>query len=216
MDKNALRRLAGIDTLTEKKWSGEVKAKEHPPEGLFADGSATEIAAWLKSAHDDFKGAMSALNFYINRAGEGLTAERKAELESAKGALRKVFGVSESVLDLAYMRKIAGLPVAEAETEEDAEEGEEKEEKEEEIPDTPEASEEDDEAEKEEGAAEEKEKEEGPEDHEESLKAIAAAAEGKTGDELLDLIKKVYQAGVDDGCAQAKPAVEEQKACDEE
>jgi hypothetical protein len=35
---------------------------------------------------------MSMLNFYINRAGRGLTGRQKAILERAKGELRKAFG----------------------------------------------------------------------------------------------------------------------------
>jgi hypothetical protein len=69
--------------LQELKWSGDVKTKKHPPEGLFAEGSAGAIVKWLKSAHADKKGAVSALNFYINRAGKNLPAERKAVLDSA-------------------------------------------------------------------------------------------------------------------------------------
>jgi len=74
--------------LQELKWSGDVKPKKHPPEGLFAEGSAAEIVAWLKSAHKDEAGAMAALNFYINRAGKNLSATRRATLESAKKKLQ--------------------------------------------------------------------------------------------------------------------------------
>jgi hypothetical protein len=35
---------------------------------------------------------MSMLNFYINRAGRGLPAERRRILETAKTELRKLFG----------------------------------------------------------------------------------------------------------------------------
>lgn len=73
--------------LEEKMWSGSVQAKKHPPAGLFASGSATEVAAWLKSAHKDTKSAMSALNFYVNRSGSNLSSARKAELEKAKELL---------------------------------------------------------------------------------------------------------------------------------
>jgi hypothetical protein len=73
--------------LCELKWSGDVKAKKHPPEGLFAEGSASAIVKWLKSAHTDKAGAMSALNFYINRAGKNLSTERKAVLADAKKIL---------------------------------------------------------------------------------------------------------------------------------
>lgn len=69
--------------LQELKWSGDVKTKKHPPAGLFAEGSAGAIVKWLKSSHADKAGAVSALNFYINRAGKNLSTERKAVLKSA-------------------------------------------------------------------------------------------------------------------------------------
>jgi hypothetical protein len=170
MDKNKIRRLAGIETLSEKKWSGDVAAKKHSPEGLFADGSAAEIAKWLRSSHPAFRSAMSALNFYINRAGTGLSASRKEELEKAKMQLRKAFGVTEESTDLSQLRKIAGLPVVEASEEQE---------------DECESSEE-----PEESAEESKE---------ELLKSLTAAAEGKTGDDLHQIMMQVYDAGVADG-----------------
>ena len=76
-----------IDIITEAQWSGKVATKKHPPEDLFASGTADQIADWLKGAHKDPKGAMSALNFYVNRAGKNLSAARKKVLDSAKGKL---------------------------------------------------------------------------------------------------------------------------------
>lgn len=73
--------------LLKELWSGDVKTKKHPPEGLFAEGSAAAIVKWLKSAHSDKKSATGALNFYINRAGKNLSAERKAVLDDAKKTL---------------------------------------------------------------------------------------------------------------------------------
>lgn len=81
--------------LSELKWSGDVKAKKHPPEGLFADGSASDIALWLKSSHGDKKSAMSALNFYINRAGKNLSASRKATLDAVKKKLEESIELTE-------------------------------------------------------------------------------------------------------------------------
>jgi hypothetical protein len=68
-------------------WSEKVKTKKHPKEGLFAKGSATEIASWLKSSHEDLKGSMGALNFYINRAGKNLSDTQKAKLAHVKSLL---------------------------------------------------------------------------------------------------------------------------------
>lgn len=72
-----------------EKWSGEVKTAKHPPKDLFATGKASEIASWLKRSHpDDLKGAVDALEFYVNRAGKNLSAERKQELAKAKTLLK--------------------------------------------------------------------------------------------------------------------------------
>lgn len=68
-------------------WSGKVKTKKHPKEGLFATGSATEIAKWLKKEHEDLKGAMGALNFYVNRAGKNLSDTEKAKMAHVKSLL---------------------------------------------------------------------------------------------------------------------------------
>ncbi len=39
-----------------------------------------------------FGSAMSMLTFYVNRAGRGLPARRRADLEKAKDELRKLYG----------------------------------------------------------------------------------------------------------------------------
>lgn len=63
----------------------------HPPPGLFAKSAAT-IARTLASKKVSPKGpasGMRMLTFFINRAGRGLTAERREELEKAKALLSK-------------------------------------------------------------------------------------------------------------------------------
>lgn len=87
----------------EEKWSAEVT--EHSDaldleKDVFAQDSARDIAASLKRSaeHSDrrksspFRSAMSMLTFYINRAGDNLTAERRRTLEAAKDELRQAFG----------------------------------------------------------------------------------------------------------------------------
>jgi hypothetical protein len=85
------------------KWSADVTAHDHPFDlepGLFANGTAQEIAAALKkSAQDPARGsddpyrtAMSMLDFYINRAGDKLSMEQNAKLDQAKMSLRQSFG----------------------------------------------------------------------------------------------------------------------------
>ena len=68
--------------------------------GVFTRRSAKAIAVSLKrsalASHrrksEPFRSAMSMLNFHINRAGRGLSPERRRTLERAKGELRKLFG----------------------------------------------------------------------------------------------------------------------------
>jgi hypothetical protein len=189
MDKNKLKQLAGIPVpLVEKKWSDNVDTKKQPPEGLFASGSKADIVNWLKDNHADFKSAMSALNFFINRAGKNLTADRRGVLENCKEALRKAYGVKESLepFDMSILRRMAGLPVIqliapvvekkdEEEVVDGSVDGEESAESSEEDLDLPEI-----------------------------VTMIAAKAEGKSGDELAALINQVYDAGVKDGLAQAE------------
>jgi len=76
----------------KKKWSAKVKTEStFPPEGLFKKDAAT-VARSLASKKVSPKGpgsGMRMLTFYINRAGHGLSASRKAELEKAKTLLSK-------------------------------------------------------------------------------------------------------------------------------
>jgi tRNA(adenine34) deaminase len=80
------------DSRSPKRWVAKVKTDStHPPVGLFTR-SARTIANGLASAKVSPKGpasGMRMLNYFINRAGKGLTAERRAELEKAKSLLSK-------------------------------------------------------------------------------------------------------------------------------
>ncbi len=73
-----------------KYWVATVKTDStHPPEGLFNE-SASTIARVLASKKVSPKGpasGMRMLNYFINRAGKGLSADRHAELEKAKKLL---------------------------------------------------------------------------------------------------------------------------------
>ncbi len=84
-------------------WSQEVT--EHSvaldlEEGVFTWDDPALIARSLKRSAEastrrkgtPFRSAMSMLNFYINRAGSGLAADRRQVLERAKGELRRAFG----------------------------------------------------------------------------------------------------------------------------
>jgi hypothetical protein len=63
----------------------------HPPEGLFTK-SPMEIARVLASKKVSPKGPVSGMRmlvYFINRAGKGLSATRRARLERAKELLLK-------------------------------------------------------------------------------------------------------------------------------
>ena len=76
--------------IGKKKWVAKVKTDStHPPEGLFTK-SAPTIARVLASKNVSPKGpasGMRMLTYFINRAGRGLSASRRAELEKAKRLL---------------------------------------------------------------------------------------------------------------------------------
>lgn len=73
-----------------RRWSANVKTvSTYPPPGLFTKDAAT-IARTLASKKVSPKGpasGMRMLTFFINRAGKGLSAARRRELEKAKRLL---------------------------------------------------------------------------------------------------------------------------------
>lgn len=73
-----------------KRWIAKVHTvSTYPPEGLFTK-SAVTIARVLASRKVSPKGpgsGMRMLTYFINRAGKGLSASRRAELEKAKKLL---------------------------------------------------------------------------------------------------------------------------------
>jgi tRNA(adenine34) deaminase len=76
----------------KKRWVSKVTTDStHPPAGLFTKSAAT-IARTLASRKVSPKGAGSGLRmltFFMNRAGRGLGAERRAELQRAKTLLSR-------------------------------------------------------------------------------------------------------------------------------
>jgi len=72
------------------RWIANVKTvSTFPPPGLFTKDAAT-IARTLASKKVSPKGpgsGMRMLTYFINRAGKGLSATRRAELEKAKRLL---------------------------------------------------------------------------------------------------------------------------------
>lgn len=89
--------------MTQRKWSKDVT--EHSDaldleDGLFERDDPREIALSLKRSAKrserrkgtPLQSAMSMLTFYINRAGDNLSADRREILEKAKDELRAAFG----------------------------------------------------------------------------------------------------------------------------
>jgi tRNA(adenine34) deaminase len=76
--------------ISKKRWIAGVKTvSTYPPTGLFTK-SARTIARTLASKSVSPKGpasGMRMLTYFINRAGRGLSEERRAELERAKSLL---------------------------------------------------------------------------------------------------------------------------------
>lgn len=68
--------------------------------GVFSWNDPCKIALSLKRSVDNsqrrkaapFASAMAMLNFYINRAGKHLSAQRRDVLEQAKDELRELYG----------------------------------------------------------------------------------------------------------------------------
>ena len=86
-----------------KRWSQRVTKTSNALDldrGVFTLGNPRSIAQSLKRSADrskrrktdPFRSAMSMLNFYVNRAGKTLSAERRRTLDRAKEELRKIFG----------------------------------------------------------------------------------------------------------------------------
>ena len=85
-----------------RNWSGKVTKESNALDlenGVFIWKNPRKIALSLKQSAEmserrkakPFQSAMSMLNFYINRAGKNLPAERRKVLNKAKKELRKVF-----------------------------------------------------------------------------------------------------------------------------
>lgn len=85
------------------KWSQRVTETSNALDldrGVFQWTDPKRIARSLKRSAEaskrrkasPFQSAMSMLNFYINRAGSGLSAKQKSVLDRAKEELRKEFG----------------------------------------------------------------------------------------------------------------------------
>lgn len=85
------------------RWSAKATAHSNALDldrSIFTWKDPHRIAASLKLSaerserrkSDPYRSAMSMLTFYINRAGDNLSASQRAVLERAKEELRRVFG----------------------------------------------------------------------------------------------------------------------------
>jgi tRNA(adenine34) deaminase len=87
-----------MPTGRKKRWISKVTTDStHPPEGLFTKSAAT-IARMLASKKVSPKGpssGMRMLTYFINRAGRGLSASRRGELQKAKTLLSKYIAESK-------------------------------------------------------------------------------------------------------------------------
>ncbi len=98
-----MRRSTSKGAPEKKYWSAEVTQKSDALDlepGIFSAHDPKRIARSLKASAEHskrrkagtYQSAMSMLNFFVNRAGRNLPAERKRILERAKVELRRVFG----------------------------------------------------------------------------------------------------------------------------
>jgi|ERR1700679_2666853 Protein of unknown function (DUF3175) len=90
-------------THADQRWSQHVTQSSNALDlepGVFTFESPKHIAESLKRSAEasqrrkasPFQSAMSMLNFYINRAGHGLSEDQKNRLQKAKTELRQLFG----------------------------------------------------------------------------------------------------------------------------
>jgi hypothetical protein len=81
-----------MSTGKKRRWVAKVTTDStHPPRGLFTK-SATTIARTLATKKVSPKGigsGMRMLTYFINRAGRGLSSQRRAELNKAKTLLSR-------------------------------------------------------------------------------------------------------------------------------
>jgi hypothetical protein len=86
----------------KRRWSAAVTQDSNAldlEEGVFTREPRAIARSLKRSAEQSrrrkapaFQSAMAMLNFYINRAGRNLSAERRRKLDAAKTELRRLFG----------------------------------------------------------------------------------------------------------------------------
>ena len=107
MTKSTSKARSTRSGRTRKRWSASVTAHSDALDlqsSVFTWSDPARIARSLKrsaeASHrrksDPYRSAMSMLTFYVNRAGDNLSASQHKVLERAKGELRSLFGKNES------------------------------------------------------------------------------------------------------------------------
>ena len=88
--------------MATRRWSKRVMETSNALDlepGVFTKPTARQVALSLKRSADrsrrrkaePYRSAMSMLSFHINRAGRGLSAERREVLSDAKDELRRLY-----------------------------------------------------------------------------------------------------------------------------
>lgn len=76
-----------IDNIINEEELSDVKTSHHTPEGLFTGATKDIVDGLLKDANGDEELALKRINYYINRAGDGLS--NKTAVHNAKKELEK-------------------------------------------------------------------------------------------------------------------------------
>jgi hypothetical protein len=103
VSRNRVRHPSSRAAPQRQYWSAAVMQKSDALDlapGVFAAADPEHIARSLRASAEaskrrkagPYQSAMSMLNFYINRAGRNLSAERRRILGKAKEALRRLYG----------------------------------------------------------------------------------------------------------------------------
>lgn len=104
MKIEAASRISAYDSKWSQKAEKDINIKNQGkpelndvgPDASLFKMQPSELARTLKNRYkDDFKAAMSAISFYVNRSGKTLLSPDKSRLEKAKEELRKLYGKSD-------------------------------------------------------------------------------------------------------------------------
>lgn len=96
------------NSLIKEKELSDVETKHHTPEGLFTGSTKDIVDGLLKDANGDEELALKRINYYINRAGDGLS--NKTAVHNAKKELeKKVEEKKESIKNSKFIETVQNL-----------------------------------------------------------------------------------------------------------